>query len=305
MKIYTLTLSPAYDVHAFAQTFAAFHENLATVTSREAGGKGVNISRALAAGGGKSTAVVVLGKENAQEFRQALDGAGLDSLVFLKNGRIRENLTLHCPGVPETRISFTGFSVDSAVLEQVRDAMDIEPGTIVTFTGRVPVGIDMPQVKAFLKELQNAGARIVLDSRSFGLEDILEVRPWLIKPNQEEISMLFGCQIETVEQALEKTQVLAEAGIENVMVSLGGDGALLIHEGKVFRAVPPEIVPISTIGAGDSTIGGFIAAAQKGEKPAECLRWAAAYGTSACLTEGSQPPRLTDILNILEKVQIV
>lgn len=305
MRIYTLTLSPAYDVHAGAEAFAAFHENLATVTSREAGGKGVNISRALASGGGTSTAVVVLGKENAGEFQQALDEAGLDSLVFLKEGRIRENLTLHCPGVPETRISFTGFSVDAALLTQIREAMEITPGTVVTFTGRVPAGIDMPQVKAFLQELQCSGARIVLDSRSFALEDILQVRPWLIKPNQEEISMLLGCQVDTMEQALEKAQVFADAGIENVMVSLGGDGALLISGGRVFRAVPPAITPVSTIGAGDSAIAGFIAAAQLEKAPEECLKWAAAYGTAACLTEGSQPPRAEDIDKILQNLKIV
>lgn len=304
MRIYTLTLSPAYDVHAGAETFAAFHENLATITSREAGGKGVNISRALTAGGGHSTPVVVLGKENAAEFQQALTDAGLEGLLFFRDGRIRENLTLHCPGVPETRISFTGFSVDEELLDQIREAMDVTQGTVVTFTGRVPSGIEMPRVKAFLKELQAAGARIVLDSRSFGLGDILEVRPWLIKPNQEEISMLCGCEVETMEQALEKAQVFVRAGIENVMVSLGGDGALLIHGGKVYRAIPPAITPVSTIGAGDSAIAGFIAAAQQGKAPQECLRWAAAYGTAACLTEGSQPPCGEEIRRILAQIQM-
>lgn len=304
MRIYTLTLSPAYDVHASAEMFAAFHENLATVESREAGGKGVNISRALAAGGGSSTAVVVLGRENSAEFEQALEAANISTLPFRRPGRIRENLTLHCPGVPETRISFTGFSVDGEILNQVRAAMEIQPGTVVTFTGRVPAGIDMAQVKEFLGELQRSGARIVLDSRSFDLEDILQVRPWLIKPNQEEISMLFGCQVQSMEQAVEKAKTFAAAGIENVMVSLGSDGALLIHEGRIFRAVPPKITAVSTIGAGDSAIAGFIAAAQKDLPPKECLKWAAAYGTAACLTQGSQPPRAADIQDILAKIQI-
>ena len=305
MKIYTLTLSPAYDVHASAEVFAQCHENLATVTSREAGGKGVNISRALAAGGAACTAVVVLGKENAGEFQKALEDAQLDSLVFYREGRIRENLTIHCPNAPETRISFTGFSVDSGVLEEIRRALQVEPGTIVTFTGRVPAGLDMALVKGFLKELQSSGAKIVLDSRSFDLEDILQVQPWLIKPNQEEISMLFGCQIDTMEQAVEKAQVFAEAGIENVMVSLGGDGALLIRNGALYRAVPPKINPVSTIGAGDSAIAGFIAAAQKNQPPAECLRWAAAYGTAACLTEGSQPPREEQIREISDRIRLI
>lgn len=304
MRIYTLTLSPAYDIHASADTFAAFHENLATVESREAGGKGVNISRALIAGGGSSTAVVVLGRENSAEFEQALAMAGVEGLFFHREGRIRENLTLHCPGLPETRISFTGFSVDEELLEQIRSAMEIQPDTIVTFTGRVPSGVGMDRVKEFLQELQRSGARIVLDSRSFGLEDILQVRPWLIKPNQEEISMLFGVEIETMEQAVEKALIFAEAGIENVMVSLGGDGALLIHNGQIFRAVPPKIDPISTIGAGDSAIAGFIAAAQQNKTPRECLKWAAAYGTAACLTQGSQPPTAEHIEAVKAKISI-
>jgi len=117
--------------------------------------------------------------------------------------------------------------------------------------------------------------------------------------------MLCGCEVETMEQALQKAEVFAEAGIENVMVSLGGDGALLIRDGKVYRAVPPRITPVSTIGAGDSAIAGFIAAAQQGKAPAECLKWAAAYGTAACLTEGSQPPRREDIQNVLKQVQMI
>ena len=304
MRIYTLTLSPAYDVHAQAAAFAAFHENLATVTSREAGGKGVNISRALQNNGIANTAVVVLGRDNCEEFRSELEKTGMDCLLLYRDGRIRENLTLHCPNTPETRISFTGFTVDGGVLEEVRHAMTVDENTVVTFTGRVPAGIPMVQVKAFLKELQEQGAKIVLDSRSFDREDICQVRPWLIKPNQEEISMLFGCQIDMVEQALEKARQFADSGVENVMVSLGGDGAVLIREGKTWQAVPPKIKPVSTIGAGDSSIAGFLAAAMENMIPEECLRTASAYGTAACLTAGSQPPEKADVARIWQEVQL-
>ncbi|MBE6976529.1 MAG: hypothetical protein E7439_04960 [Ruminococcaceae bacterium] len=304
MKIYTLTLSPAYDVHAAAKTFAAFHENLATVSSREAGGKGVNISRALHNNGVANTAVVVLGRDNCSEFQSDLEKTGMDCLCFYRPGRIRENLTLHCPDTPETRISFTGFTVDAGVLEEVRGALDIDENTVVTFTGRVPEGISMAQTKAFLKELQALGAKIVLDSRSFDLEDICEVRPWLIKPNQEEISMLFGCPIDTAEQALEKARKFVDAGVENVMVSLGGDGAVLIRDGKMYLAVPPKLEPVSTIGAGDSFIAGFLAAARENGTPEECLKNASAYGTAACLTAGSQPPEMADVARIRKEVKI-
>ena len=304
MKIYTITLNPAYDVHAYAEHFAPFHENLANVTSREAGGKGVNLSRALQNGGTENTAVIVLGKDNCAEFKTELETAGLQTILLEKPGRIRENLTLHCAEQPETRISFSGFPVDDSLLGEVSALLDVDADTVITFTGRVASGMSMDKVKAFLKGLQIKGAKIVLDSKSFSLEDIFEVQPWLIKPNQEEISEYLGCEINTIEQAIAKAQIFADHGVTNVMVSLGEQGALLLNSGTCYIATPPAINAISTIGAGDSSLAGFIAAAQKGETAAQCLQNAVTYGTAACLTEGSLPPTAADIAAIFTKVQV-
>lgn len=304
MKIYTITLNPAYDVHAYAEHFAPFHENLAAVTSREAGGKGVNLSRALQNGGTENTAVIVLGKDNCAEFIAELENAGLQTILLEKPGRIRENLTLHCADQPETRISFSGFPAEDSLLDEVAALLDVDADTVITFTGRVASGMSMDRVKAFLKSLQAKGAKIVLDSKSFSIEDIYEVQPWLIKPNQEEISEYLGCQINTIEEAMEKAQVFASHGVINVMVSLGEQGALLLHSGSCYIATPPVVNAISTIGAGDSSLAGFIAAAKKGQSPALCLQNAVTYGTAACLTEGSLPPTAADIAAIYHQVQL-
>ena len=304
MKIYTITLNPAYDVHAYAEHFAPFHENLANVTSREAGGKGVNLSRALQNGGTENTAVIVLGKDNCGEFKAELEAAGLSTLLLEKPGRIRENLTLHCADQPETRISFSGFKVDDSLLEEVAQLLDVDADTVITFTGRVASGMSMDKVKAFLKDLQAKGAKIVLDSKSFSVSDIFEVQPWLIKPNQEEISEYLGCEIHTIREAAEKAQVFADHNIANVMVSLGEQGAMLLHKGSCYIATPPAINAVSTIGAGDSSLAGFIAAAQKGEDAAGCLKNAVTYGTAACMTEGSLPPTAGDIAAVYPQVQV-
>lgn len=304
MKIYTITLNPAYDVHAYAENFAPFHENLATVTSREAGGKGVNLSRALQNGGTDNTAVIVLGQDNCGEFKAELESAGLSTLLLEKPGRIRENLTLHCANAPETRISFAGFPADDSLLDEVARLLDVDADTVITFTGRVASGMSMDQVKLFLKNLQKQGAKIVLDSKSFSIEDIYQVQPWLIKPNQEEISEYLGCQVNTIEEAMEKAQIFAHHGVTNVMVSLGEQGALLLQNGSCYIATPPVIQAISTIGAGDSSLAGFIAAAQSGWDAAGCLQNAVAYGTAACLTEGSLPPTAADITAIRTQVQV-
>lgn len=304
MKIYTLTLNPAYDVHAFAEEFALHCENLAAIQSREAGGKGVNISRALCSGNIPNTAIIVLGKENCGDFKQFLDQSAMDCVLLEKEGRIRENLTLHCPNAPETRISFSGFSVDDSILDEVLAYIPATEDTVVTFTGRVPTGISKETAKNFLKQLRSRGVRIVLDSKSFGVEDIFEIQPWLIKPNQEEISEYFGCDIQSVAQAAEKAQIFAEKGITNVMISLGGQGALLQNGGTLYTAKPPVIHAVSTIGAGDSTIAGFLAAACEGKTITECMRTAVAYGTAACLTAGTQPPRKENLDEIYAQVQV-
>lgn len=302
MKIYTLTLNPAYDVHASTEHFQPFHENLAHVTSREAGGKGVNISRALTRGGTENTAVIVLGTDNATDFRLDLEKAGLNCLYLPMAGRIRENLTLHCARTGETRISFAGFPVTENVLSLVEDAMEVDEDTYITFTGRIPDGISVAAAKDFLAGLQKKGAKVVIDCKSFTLEDLFELKPWLIKPNQDEISEYFATPVETPEQAAELAKKLSEKGIENAMISLGGQGALLSCKGNVWQAVPPKIEAVSTIGAGDSSIAGFLAAAATGAIPEECLKNAVAYGTAACLTPGTQPPRQEDIADILRQI---
>ena len=304
MKIYTLTLNPAYDVHAVCKQFAAGYENLAEIRSREAGGKGVNISRALTENGIENTAVIVIGKDNCADYLQDLETAKMTCVLLEKEGRIRENLTLHCENGPETRISFAGFSVDDSVLSQVENAIKIDGDTVITFTGRVSSGMSMDSVKAFLARASAAGAKIVLDSKSFSLEDIYEVKPWLIKPNQEEISAYFGCAVNTIDEARAKASAFARHGVANVMISLGEQGAMLLSGRKCYTAKPPLIHAVSTIGAGDSTIAGFLAAAGRGADAGECLKTAVAFGTAACLTEGTQPPLKDDVARIYAQVEL-
>ena len=304
MKIYTLTLNPAYDVHAYAAHFEPFHENLAQIRSKEAGGKGLNISRALREAGIPNTAVIVLGTDNSGDYKQYLSDAHMDCLLFESQGRIRENLTLHCADAPETRISFSGFRLEEGMLARIRESLAVDDETVITFTGRVPDGIGMDRVKAFLRELQSRGAKIVVDSRSFTLEDLYDVQPWLIKPNQEEISAFFGCTVEGIRDGVEKAKELAAHGISNVMISFGQQGALLAAGGRVLHAAPPAIDAVSTVGAGDSSIAGFIAAAMKNLPPEECLGWAVAFGTAACLTEGSLPPNLQTVNVVRQQIRI-
>lgn len=306
MKIITLTLNPAFDVHCSAPELTLYRENLATITSIEAGGKGINISRALIQNGVDNLAFLLVGEENGEDFLRMLSADGIPYRHLSVKGRIRENITCHTAGAPETRISFRGFSVDAPLWEQVKKTLLplAEDGTVITLTGRLPSGPSMDAVKVLLGELSHRGARIVIDSRSFSLEDLRQVKPFLIKPNQEEISEYLGRQVSRFEEILSAAKDLHRDGIEHVMVSLGEGGAMLVCADGAFVATPPKIHALSTIGAGDSAIGGFLAAWSAGESSALCLRRTVAFGSAACLSEGTKPPRKEDVERLLPLITI-
>ncbi len=304
MKIITLTLNPAFDIHCYTENFQPFHENLAQITALEAGGKGVNISRALSANGVKNTALVVLGKENGDAFLKKLAADGMDNVTVPVEGRIRENITLHTDNADETRISFAGFSAADGLLERVEAELTrlLDGEAILTVTGRNPEGIRLDGMIEMLDRLKARGAKIVIDSRSFDKASLIKAKPWLIKPNEEEISAYTDIDVSTVEGARSAAETLRSYGIENVMISMGARGALLACRDGCYAAHAPKIHALSTIGAGDSSIGGFCAAAAEGLGYADMLKYAVCYGSAACLTEGTRPPLAKDIERLFGEI---
>lgn len=298
MKITTLTLNPAFDIHVSLKSFPLGRESLADSVMRDIGGKGINISRALTENGIENTALVVLGKENSADFIQGMEQAGLAYQALLWEGRIRENITIHPESEPETRLSFKGFECDSSLLKKAEDLID--PKGIVTFTGSVPASISTEEIEDFLMQLKEKGARLVIDSKSVSLEMLKRIKPWLIKPNAEEIEFYCG-KAPSEEELCAAAMELHQAGIANAMISLGGDGAVLAAEGNLYRAYVPVIKAVSTVGAGDSAIAGFLSC---GDTPEERLRYAVSFGSAACLQVGTNPPLAKDIDKIFKQVQI-
>ena len=305
MKIVILTLNPAFDVHCYSQNFKPYHESVVKILSKDAGGKGVNISRALSMNSVENLAVVIVGSENGEEFCQALKKDGMTVSSVWVEGRIRENITLHEDNNPETRISFEGFSCEKSVLKEVVQCVgEIDKDTIITFTGSIPKGVTAQESLNLLSDFRERGAKIVIDSKSISLSELLDFKPWLIKPNKEEAEAYASRNIQTVEDALEIATGFYEKGVQNVVVSLGGDGAVWVSESGTMVGRSPKIDIRSTIGAGDSMLAGFIDGMVKGLNKSEILKRAIAYGAAACMQEGTLPPQKKDIEN-LEKIIIV
>ena len=304
MKIVTLTLSCAFDIHCTADKLTVNHENLASIVSCDAGGKGVNISRALTKFGVENTAVAVLGEENGDSFERALKNEGMALYPIWDKGRIRENITVHTDDGRETRLSFRGSSASEGVFSKVTDALRTlcDSETLLTVTGRVPDGIELDSVKALIKELADKGVKVVIDSRSFTLSDLVEAKPYLIKPNEEEIETYMGRHIGNADEAVLAAAELHALGIENVMISLGGEGAVIVSRDGTYYQKAPDIVPVSTIGAGDSSIAGFLMGLSIGEGIGGALKRAVAFGSGACLTPGTNPPTPDDVYVLMKEM---
>lgn len=268
------------------------HENIARISGRFAGGKGINISRALSALGIPSVAVIAAGEENAEEFFSQISDENIAVRRIAVPGRIRENFTFSTSDGVETRISFTSPTADDSLTDRViAEISDLSVGDVLTVTGRVPDGVDMTQLKSALASVRERGVRLVIDSRSFSRSDVIELRPFLIKPNEEELAEYLGCDAYDLARISDAAKGLVALGVENVMVSLGDRGAMLVTAGGVHTVRAPKLCEIaSTVGAGDSSIAGFIGAHILGYDEEHSLALAVASGSAACLSVGSNPP---------------
>ena len=296
MNLVTITLNPAFDVHCTMEGLSLYQENYGTVVARQAGGKGVNVSRALNAYHAENTAFVVVGEESRDAFLHCLMTDGVQFRPLIVQGRVRENLTIHSPGAPETRISFNGFQPDSSVLLTLRQMLLplCTRDSIIIFNGRIPEGLKRDAVLSFLEGVKETGARLVIDCNSLQMEDYLRLKPFLMKPNEQEIAAFAGRRINR-EEAFPYAEQLCQGGIEHVLISFGAEGMAYVGKAGRYRVDVPPITPVSTVGAGDSTVAGFVYGIVNGYEIEETLRLSAAFGTAACFTLGTNPPLKRDI----------
>lgn len=304
-QIVTLTLNPAFDVHATCLKFKEEQENIADISSIQSGGKGINVSRALKVDNIISKNIVILGKENSDNFVKNLQQFNLNILPIIVPGRIRENYTVHPKEGKETRLSFTGFNVNDNIINEIFSLINnVNENTIIDFSGSNPNGLSKNLIIDLIKDYKKKKAKIIIDSRSFSLNDLIEIKPFLIKPNIPELNKYYKKEFKLIDDIKNTAIELYQKGISNVMITLGEEGALLINEDGIFKANIPKVKVKSTIGAGDATIAGFIVGFIKGLKSDDILKTAVSYGTASVLEEGTLPPTKENIDKIMKEVVI-
>lgn len=296
--VFTLTLNPAFDIYYKAEYLLLGEEIRVQKIGRHLGGKGINVSAALSALGVKNRAFALIGEDSREEILSLAEKKGVNLSFACVKGKVRENITVIEKSGRETRMSTDSFEFDKTAFKNLETGIlsDINAGDIFVFSGSIPPGEGKRFVISLLFEIKKKDAKIVLDSKSFGADDIKEIRPWLIKPNRDEAYTLLGNT-----DVCAAAECLREMGCENVLISLGGNGAYFYGKEKFFVSAE-KITPKSTVGAGDSMTAGFIYGFEKKFNERDLVRMAVATGSAACLKPGTEPPSKNDVENLINKI---
>jgi 1-phosphofructokinase len=257
--IYTLTLNPSVDYFLHIQDFKEGDLNLSTYSNILSGGKGINVSMVLANLQVKSTALGFIGGFVGEQIVQTLKHNKIANDFIHLNENTRINIKLYNKSSKiETEIA--GFSPNILAIQEVqlinKISSIVKAGDILVLSGSIPSTVQKDIYKIISQKL-HLGTKVVLDTRGTSLKENLH-NNFLIKPNIKELTEMFGKSLTNHEEIIDSCNYFFDIGVENVMVSMGKDGSLLLNKSSIYRALPIKLEVNNSVGAGDSMVAGFV-----------------------------------------------
>ena len=292
--IVTLTLNPSVDRTVEVETLARGEVMRALGVRVDPGGKGINVSRALAANGFPTRAVVTLGGAEGEHLVALLRGTGIEIVAVRIHGAIRSNITVVEPDGTTTKFNEPGADLSPDELAEVFAAVRgaVESADWLVASGSLPPGAPVGVYADLVDSLAGSGTRVAVDTSGPALEAVLAAGPDLVKPNRDELSAVTGLELLTITDVVEAACRLRDLGAETVLASLGAEGAVLVDETGAVHGWTPAVSPVSSVGAGDAMLAGFLAAGGAGR---DALVEGLAWGAAAVLQPGSGMPSQGDI----------
>lgn len=258
--VYTLTLNPSLDYMMPVRQLRIGATNRSEGEQIRIGGKGINVSILLRSLGVENLALGIAAGFTGEELLRRMDEEGIRH-DFLMGGEGFTRINVKLLSEEETEINGSGPVIGEAETQALlRQLVEIHSGDYLVISGSAPRGIPEDFLNQLLHQTTGQGAEIVLDISGPALRRALRYRPFLIKPNQRELEEVLGVSIPNREQALLHGKKLQELGARNVLISLGAEGAVLLDEkGGVYSKKAPDGLLVSSVGAGDSMVAGFLA----------------------------------------------
>lgn len=303
--IYTVTFNPSLD---YIVTVNDFMTGVVNRTSKEIifpGGKGINVSMVLKNLGCENTALGFIAGFTGQEISRLLEEKGITAdFIHVEEGISRINVKLRAQ--KETEINGQGPQIATEDIHRLYDKLDqLKEGDTLVLAGSIPDTIPESMYMDIMEHLQDKGLNIVVDATKDLLMNVLPYHPFLIKPNNHELGEIFHTVLTDKDEVIQYARKLQEKGARNVLVSMAGDGAVLVtEEGKEYRMKAPKGQVVNSVGAGDSMVAGFLYGYMTTGDYDEAFRYGVCTGSASAFSEElATKEQVLDLLEQLDKTK--
>lgn len=310
-KIVTITLNPALDLTGSLHCLHVGAVNLVEKGSLHPAGKGVNVAKVLSDLGAEVTVTGFLGRDNEMPFAGLFNDINAKDEFVRVNGATRINVKLVESTGQVSDINFPGIVItEQAIVEFEKRLFKLaESHLYFVLAGSLPNGISPALCASWIDKLHKLGKRVIFDSSRAALAAGLQFTPWLIKPNDEELSEFVGRTLDSAEKCQQVAQTLADDGIENIVVSLGSKGVMWLNQNKQSKgtwhyAQPPKMQVVSTVGAGDTLVAGFCWGYMQEWHAEQILTFATALSALAVSQVGVGVPQLQAVIELQKRITL-
>ena len=300
--VYTITLNPALDYSIQMTEFNLGKLNLSEKAYFLGGGKGINVSKVLKNLGVESIALGFLGGFTGEFIRKELNEKSIKEEFVEVEGNTRVNLKIK-NGDVETEVAGISPKITEDHLKKLLNNLSkLEDGDILVLSGSVPKGVSSNVYAEIMNSLKK-DVKVIIDTRGEAFEEALSSKPYLVKPNHHELEEFCKKELPNLKDIIEGARIIQSKGAQNVIVSLGKDGSLLItKEGDVFKGNIPKGVLKNSVGAGDSMVAGIVSKLASGDDLVDAYKIgissgsATAYSYDLCTKE--------EVMSLLNQIEI-
>lgn len=284
--IYTLTFNPSLDYIVTVPRFTCGIVNRTTEEVIFPGGKGINVSMVLKNLGFENTALGFLAGFTGDKLKSLVEEKGIHAeFISVKEGMSRINVKLRSE--QETEINGQGPAIGETDIQKLYERLEqLKDGDILVMAGSIPDVMPGTMYMDIMKHLRDKKLKIVVDATKDLLVNVLEYHPFLIKPNNHELGEIFGVAIQEKTDVVTYAKKLQEKGARNVLISMAGDGAVLVAEdGTVYESGAPKGKVVNSVGAGDSMVAGFLAGYLEHDSYEKAFRMGVCTGSASAFSE--------------------
>jgi 6-phosphofructokinase 2 len=306
--IATLTLNPCLDEYITVNALIVDETNRWTKRTQYAGGKAIDVSRAIKEMDGITTAYGFIGGDNGRRVEILLDEEGvLFSFTPIKNETRTNFIIVDKQTRYQTLIGAPGPRVTKKEYERLcKKLHNIRPNPdMLVIGGSAPPGSPADIYSRIVTDAKSRRIRTVLDVADNWLLEGIKAKPYMIKPNVHEAETLLGRSLPDEESITKAALELVHSGIEVVLISRGSAGLIAASKNNIYKVIPPKVKVRSAVGAGDCTVAGFALRLSRNEPLIEACRLGGAMGAAAVLTPGTELCRKADVEKLLAKVEVV